>query len=173
MSAFDTVIPFTLGQEGGLHTDPADPGGTTNFGISQRAYPHLDIAALTVAEVEVLYRRDYWDKIGGDFLEPAFAIMVFEAAVNQGVGAAVRTFQETINALLRGHPVTVDGVMGPDTLTASQALPPYSALNDLAARRALRYALTPQVEQFGHGWYRRLFQCYTLCRQVLGGKEPA
>ena len=33
-----------------MSNDPQDPGGETNFGISKRSYPDLDIAGLTVAD---------------------------------------------------------------------------------------------------------------------------
>ena len=49
------AIEHVLKFEGGYVNDPDDPGGETNFGISKRSYPDLDIAALTVADaVEIL-----------------------------------------------------------------------------------------------------------------------
>jgi len=60
MSVFDRAIKYVLKHEGGLVNDPADPGGLTNRGITQRDYPHLDIAHLTEAETIAIYRKDYW-----------------------------------------------------------------------------------------------------------------
>lgn len=36
-----------------------DPGGKTKYGISQKAYPALNIKALTLNEVKKIYFRDY------------------------------------------------------------------------------------------------------------------
>ena len=47
MAGFDDAVEIVLQNEKGYVNDPADPGGETNWGISRRAYPHLDIANLT------------------------------------------------------------------------------------------------------------------------------
>jgi lysozyme family protein len=52
MSNFDLAVEFVLRHEGGLVHNPHDPGGTTNFGISQRAYPEVDIGNLTRDEAK-------------------------------------------------------------------------------------------------------------------------
>ena len=44
MPIFEQAFAIVAGEEGGLCRDPGDPGGLTKFGISQRAYPGLDIA---------------------------------------------------------------------------------------------------------------------------------
>ena len=62
--AFAKAIAFTLQREGGHVNDPDDPGGETNFGLSKRAYPYLDIAGLTLDQATHIYRRDYWDRPG-------------------------------------------------------------------------------------------------------------
>ena len=43
MSTFEQCIDHVLKHEGGYVDDPKDLGGETNFGISKRAYPELDI----------------------------------------------------------------------------------------------------------------------------------
>jgi hypothetical protein len=47
MSDFQRCIDLILAEEGGLANHRRDPGGLTNYGISQRAYPDLNLAALT------------------------------------------------------------------------------------------------------------------------------
>mgnify|MGYP001617064660 FL=1 len=37
MTAFEHAVAFVLDHEGGLVEHPADPGGLSNYGISQRA----------------------------------------------------------------------------------------------------------------------------------------
>jgi lysozyme family protein len=68
MTAFDKALALVLRHEGGLVDDPRDPGGLTNCGISQRAYPDLDIRNLKVADIALIYRTDYWDAIKGDWV---------------------------------------------------------------------------------------------------------
>ena len=43
MAEFSLAIPIVLENEGGYVDDPNDPGGETNFGISKRSYPNVDI----------------------------------------------------------------------------------------------------------------------------------
>ncbi len=43
--------------EGGYTNDPRDPGGETNWGISKRAYPNLDIKNLAMEEAKRIYKR--------------------------------------------------------------------------------------------------------------------
>lgn len=85
-TTFDSAIGDVLRAEGGYVNDPVDRGGATKYGISQKAYPKLDIANLTEAQAREIYKRDYWDKIGADALPENLRELAFDAAVNQGVG---------------------------------------------------------------------------------------
>ncbi|MCH9838000.1 hypothetical protein K0U83_20225, partial [bacterium] len=80
-----SAIGRVLGREGGFVDDPVDRGGKTKFGISQRAYPKLDIANLTEQQAAAIYKRDYWDAINADSLPEGIRELAFDAAVNQGV----------------------------------------------------------------------------------------
>jgi lysozyme family protein len=84
MSFFDAAFEIVVGIEAGLIDDPKDPGGVTKYGISQRAYPHLDIANLTLKQAKAIYFQDYWTPSGCDGMSWELAICVFDAAVNQG-----------------------------------------------------------------------------------------
>ena len=79
------AIRNVIGREGGLANNPADRGGLTKYGISQRAYPNLDIQNLTAQQAAEIYKRDFWDAIKADQLDPVIREMAFDAAVNQGV----------------------------------------------------------------------------------------
>lgn len=82
--AFDLLIEF----EGGFVNDPNDRGGATIYGISQKAYPNEDIKNLTPARAKELYLRDYWIPAGCDELTAPWDMVVFDTAVNMGVGTA-------------------------------------------------------------------------------------
>ena len=86
---FEQCVKFVLDHEGGYVNHPDDPGGETNFGISKRAYPDLDIKNLTIEEAKEIYKRDYWDKIplthSGDYYSLGSAMIMFDTAVNMGI----------------------------------------------------------------------------------------
>jgi lysozyme family protein len=153
---FSAALAFTLKHEGGLVNDPNDPGGLTNFGISQRQYPDEDIRNLSRKRVEQIYRDDYWNAINGDKLPPELAFVLFDYAVNCGVPRAVRDLQLIVNT-------PRDGIVGPKTLHAlSFYSVPYIVEQVLQARcrfylrlcsRGVRY------HTFLAGWLKRLISC--------------
>lgn len=94
-SDFDKAIDFVLRWEGGLADHEADPGGLTNFGISQRSYPDLDIRNLTREQAIEIYRRDYWQASGADKLTWPLALIHLDSAVNAGVAKAQQWLQKS------------------------------------------------------------------------------
>lgn len=83
MSLFNKIIPFCLEEEGGYVWHPQDPGGETNFGISKRSYPHLDIKNLTQSQAVEIYRQDYW-KPAWEKLGFPLAACMLDTAINMG-----------------------------------------------------------------------------------------
>ena len=152
MGDFYRCIDLIIAEEGGSAHHPDDPGGKTRFGISQRAYPHLDIDALRLEEAEALYRRDYWQPIQGSQLPNGLDLLLLDCAINQGPVTAIKLLQQT----LRIHD---DGLIGPETLSAAKTAMP-ELLDAFAAERALRYELNPNEATFGRGWYRRLLRMH-------------
>lgn len=57
------AIARVLQEEDGYVYNPIDKGGETNYGISKRWYPNLDIKNLTVTQASKIYYQDYWLKI--------------------------------------------------------------------------------------------------------------
>lgn len=157
--------------EGGLVDDPDDPGDLTKYGISKRDYPAIDVANLTREEASRIYDRDYYCRVRGPEMPPQIALAVFDSAVHQGPGQAVRLLQFALDA----H---VDGEVGPETLmavrshVAREGVP--GLLVEFLSRRADHYAdLTHQklpLRKFQRGWFRRLF---LLQAQCLGLSEVA
>jgi lysozyme family protein len=70
-SEFLTAVERVLADEGGYVCNPSDPGGETNFGITKRSYPDLDIKGLTREDAIAIYWRDWWTKYGFDRLSLA------------------------------------------------------------------------------------------------------
>jgi lysozyme family protein len=156
VSNFDIAVVHILKNEGGYVNDPHDPGGETNFGISKRVYPNLNIASLTADDAKAIYRRDYWDRIRGDDLPKHLALPVFDMAVNAGVGSAIKALQRSLK-------VEDDGVLGPVTLAKAQAST--IAVGVAYARRRIRYyASLPGWERYGDSWTQRTLE--TLIESV-------
>lgn len=85
--SWDRAIGFTLSWEGGYTDNPDDPGGETNFGISKRYHPDVDIKNLTKEQATAIYKEEYWEAMGCDDLPYPMDMVVFDSAVNPGQGA--------------------------------------------------------------------------------------
>lgn len=87
---FESAVEFTLEHEGGLN--PSDSNGLpSKFGINAGANPGVDLTTLTREGAKGIYRKKYWDAIGGDELaqkNPALATMTFDTAVLAGPARA-------------------------------------------------------------------------------------
>jgi lysozyme family protein len=160
---FSQAMAFVLRWEGGMVDDPNDPGGLTNHGISQRAYPDLDIASLTREGVIEIYRRDYWDRARCGEMPAPLALVVFDSAVNQGVTQSVRCLQRAAGA-------SVDGVIGPATMeSAIRAWQrrPERLLRDVCLQRLLHYSAIGGWVHYRVGWSKRLLDCLQVATQML------
>lgn len=146
--SWEKAIAFVLSYEGGYVNDPNDSGGETNFGISKKAYPSVDIKALTVDEAKDIYKRDYWNAISGDELPGNMAFAAFDCAVNQGVGPAIKLLQIAVG-------VEVDGKIGPKTVGAAHRIGDHGVWLFLL-ERAKRYMQTAGVQTWGSNWGERL-----------------
>ena len=122
--AFDRLI----GHEGGYVNNPEDPGGETNWGISKRSYPNIDIKNLTRDGANAIYLRDFWNRIKGDKLYDGVAYQLFDFAVNSGIETAVRYFQRAIG-------VADDGHWGPLSQAAADAMSETDSLMLINAER--------------------------------------
>lgn len=147
---FDEAFERVIGHEGGYVNDPADRGGETKFGISRRAYPQINIAALTLADAKTIYRRDYWDLCACAAMPRELALAVFDLAVNAGRYVAVKDLQLALG-------VDNDGVLGPRTLAAIQACAdPLRAAVFVHAAGLERRTNAPTWPVHGRGWARRV-----------------
>ena len=98
------ALQFTLKYEGGWVNDKADPGGKTNYGISDAGDGTIDgmidldrdgdgdvkAEDLTREQAIKIYFDHYWKVAGCHRLELPMAVCVFDTAVNCGVVRALR-----------------------------------------------------------------------------------
>ena len=158
MSKFDEIIEGVLKHEGGYVNDPTDLGGETNYGITKRFYPDVDIKNLTEEGAKEIYKKDYWDKNKVDDLPDDLKHIYFDMCVNQGRGTAVRVLQRAING--KGGKIAVDGGFGPGTKGALAKYKP-SVERVRCYRLKHYYDLVnkkPEQEKFLFGWYRRALE---------------
>ena len=146
---YEECFARLIGHEGGLVNNPADKGGLTNFGISQRSYPNEDIAAMTLERAQAIYLRDYWGPAGCGSMPDGARLQVFDMAVNSGVGAAVRAVQRAVGT-------APDGTFGPITLQALQAMQPARFIARFNAQRLILMAGLSTWQTFGRGWVLRV-----------------
>ena len=150
---FDEAFHHLLGHEGGYVNHPDDPGGETNWGVTkvvarQHGYEGL-MKDMPVEVAKAVYRKSYWDAVQADNLPPAIRYAVFDAAVNSGVGTAVRWLQQSVGA-------TPDGVLGPKTLAAINEVNPDGLLRRMLARRLRAMTDMKGWPSFSAGWTRRV-----------------
>lgn len=163
--AFARAVLRVLGHEGGYVDNPADPGGETNFGITKRQYPDLDIAALTQADAVAIYYRDWWQRYRYSELPGPIGAKLFDLAVNIGPDHAVKCLQRALRAC--GRRVAEDGTVGRETTTAVGAANQLAMLAALRAEAAGYYRALAAIErgrrpdgdrEFLDGWLNRAYE---------------
>lgn len=144
--------------EGGYSNHPDDPGGATMKGVTQRTYDAhrkrrgqaaRDVREITDAEVEAIYRGQYWNAVKADDLPSGVAYCVFDAAVNSGPGRAARWLQKAIG-------VKVDGIIGNETIAAVRDVDVETLINTYSANRLAFMKRLKHWRSFKNGWSRRV-----------------
>lgn len=148
---FDTAFDRLIGNEGGYVNNPNDPGGETNWGISKRSYPDVDIKSLTREEAKAIYRRDFWNRIHADDLYDGVAFQTFDFAVNSSIETAVRYLQRAVG-------VADDGHWGPVSAAAAKATSETDTLLLLNAERLDFMTKLKNWPDASRGWVRRIAQ---------------
>jgi lysozyme family protein len=146
---FDDIFTRLLGHEGGYVNHPADPGGETNWGISKRSYPHVNIKGLTKEAAQEIYRKDFWEPIDGDVLYDGVAFQLFDFAVNSGIQTAIRYYQRALG-------VADDGHFGNVSLQASKEMSESDQIMRLNAERLDYMRKLKTWPSFGSGWAGRI-----------------
>lgn len=126
MAEFEPAVQLVLQHEGGYTAGlPGDPGGETNFGISKRAHPDVDIKNLTKEDAIAIYEKEYWTPYMEQEVDQRIANCALDCAVNQGPKVAQQLYAQF------GH-----------------------SLKEFQLARLLRYAALNKP-QFNHSWFQR------------------
>jgi len=155
---FLKAVKHVLAAEGGYVNDPNDAGGETNYGISKRQYPHLNIKKLTIEDAIQIYYHDYWLQ-GCHKLADAYACFLFDSLVNHRPKTAIKFLQMSFK-------VSADGILGPISISVINRLKDNHEHTKSMIALCLAYRAdfyhdlaveNPTQERFMMGWLRRLF----------------
>jgi len=140
-ASFLRAIDKTLGWEGGYSNDPDDPGGETNWGISKRWHPDLDIKNLLRDGAIAIYWDEDWRPMRLDELrDPRLAAKVFDTVVNQDRRIAPGALQGAL--ILLGCNLQLDYKIGPVTIAAANSYRyPEALLEVFTVLRGMAYLL--------------------------------
>jgi len=124
MSAFEKAIKITLKNEGGFSNTKDDPGGATQFGITEKTLkeynPNINIRQLDLDTAKIIYKQDYWHKCHCEEIcniNTDVAILLFDSAVNIGTKTACQLLQQAIS-IIYTEGLQIDGIIGKHTLLA-------------------------------------------------------
>lgn len=174
---FNQSLKLVLIHEGGFVNDSRDPGGATMKGVTQAVYDAFrarngadaqTVKKITKAELETIYRRQYWDTIHADEMPAGVDYCCFDYGVNSGPGRAAKELQRALG-------VKVDGIVGAGTLRALADADDDRLINDICDRR-LRFLKSLKTwKTFGKGWRRRVegVRAAALAMTAGDGFSPA
>jgi lysozyme family protein len=175
------AISRTIRLEGGLSERKEDPGGISKYGISLRFLNALspatrkgyglysepaipdDIRSLTEGQAAEILEGEFWNRAPfAKISDQELADDIFDAAVSQGIGSAVKCVQRAIWAVWCGISILVDdGIFGHATLQWIETCKPMALLPAFRAERAWAYRKTvmdnPNLQVFLAGWLSRAY----------------
>lgn len=176
MASFDKAIVNTFKAEGGFQQDTADNANYvnglligTNRGISAQGYyafykkvPSVDdIKNLTEVQAKAIFKGNYWDKIGGDYIKnQSVAEMMFQYII--GSGASQISDIKDIANVVNGFDVLAENdfpITQHDCLFIN-SLDQHKYFNALWKWRLEFYDIVvkrnPKKQKFLQGWRNRL-----------------
>lgn len=179
MQTVRQIAEDIVAREGGYVNDPDDPGGATKYGVTIHTMRRLgldltgdgivgiaDVRALTRAQAVEIFLTHYFERPRIGEMPGDLQASLFDMYVNAGANA-VKILQRLLREM--GFGVSVDGMIGPQTLKAARAAaaPDGVVLRDAygIARRNYYFRLAdrrPQSRKYARtrkggkgGWIKR------------------
>jgi lysozyme family protein len=162
---FEEAFEKVLDIEGGYSDHEDDPGGKTKYGITEAVARRNgykgDMRDLTPDEAKEIYYHEFWLNHNYNKIKNRdIAIEMFDQAVNMGQSTANRNLQKSNNLLTAAkdiYPITVDGVIGPQTLRAinhcSKPIALFNVLNGYQIKHYINLAENSnKYKSFIAGW---------------------
>lgn len=158
MGDLNTLIDDIIAKEGGSKAtnDPADKGGRTQYGISERSFPEAwNDGKVTEQEAREIYLSKFVVGPGFSKIPPSHSkvqSILVDWGVNSGPIIAIQHLQRLLV-------VPVDGVFGPGTLAALISADPQLLAAKLVRERVKMIARVvqknPSQVKFLGGWLDR------------------
>jgi lysozyme family protein len=150
---FLTAFEKLLKHEGGYSDHRDDPGGKTRYGVTEAVAREVgyrgNMRELPLELAQRIYKDKYWDAVQAENLPADVRYPLFDAAVNSGPAQAAKWLQ-------RACGVKDDGVIGPQTIRAANALHPEGLKRKMLAQRLRFMATLANWPAFGRGWANRI-----------------
>ena len=153
---FDKCLEMLLHHEGGYVNDSRDSGGMTNLGVTKRVYEdwvdrkvtEQEMRDLTPDDVAPIYKKNYWDRIKGDYVPSGVDWCLYDWCVNSGSKRPAKAVQRAVGA-------TPDGVIGKQTVGLIMEKDPKFIIDYVYTVRQAFYEGLDDYKHFGRGWSRR------------------
>ena len=166
---FQKCLDLVLKSEGGYVNDPRDHGGETMMGVTKNAWSTWikrpindgEMARLTKEDITPFYKALYFDKAYCPDLPIGVDYLVFDAAVNMGVGQAVRLLQRALG-------VVADGAIGPNTLKAINEADAKELIQKFSDAKTTFYKGLGNFNVYGTGWLKRVADVQAVADKMLG-----
>jgi len=171
---FIRALEITLKSEGGFIDHPNDSGGPTNMGITIKTLSRFrkkevtkeDVQSLGKDEAMTIYHELYWLPLRCDKLTQfPVAAAIFDTGVLSGLMVSANKAQIALTTC--GYPgITIDGVIGPITIAALNAVSPLAFIKAFHRLLMIRISdivkLHPKNQVFTQGWENRVDRLLTL-----------
>lgn len=169
---FLRCVRLVLDVEAGWADHPADHGGPTMRGITERIFLEASTRGiipsstrhrdLTADQARAIYRKLYWEPARCDEFPPPLDLLLFDGYVNHRPGPAVELMQRALR-------VDDDGRIGPATISAALANPRPSLVvaRYIVVREDFYEQIVrnePSQAAFIRGWKNRLV---TIHREAM------
>lgn len=172
-TSLDQSLRFVYIDEKGNDDDPADRGGRTSDGITQRewdafcklhGFPHSDIWTVPWSDKEQVYIASYWQPYC-DAMPAGMDYLFFDTNVNSGLHEAVLILQRALG-------VKADGHIGVVTQAAIQSAVINAAWIDRFCDfhkhfYELEIGAHPTDKKFERGWFNRIEHERSNARQLI------
>lgn len=144
---FENALTFELKEEGGYVDNPHDPGGATNFGVTQRTYdvwrtrqglPLQSVQLITQDEVAAIYKEMYWDANNLEPMPEVWQLFLLDSYVQH-------------------PPAIVQSFIAGDASVA-----------DALWARIAHYVASPNFQYFGDGWMKRMCHLRAALKNING-----
>lgn len=158
----------------GCHTDPADPGGATNGGVTQATWDHACRVGIAEGKLAAATRLQLSDVLQATCWYPTCPVVPagIDLMLFNGImmtGAYRRLMQQCLGMM----GASVDGWIGPVTLARINRAHSDTLIDALSgAHYAYLHALLGLWPRFGAGWTTRIQAAQETAHSMAGAVPP-